>query len=218
MTGTTVELALKTAVDADDLADYLTISEVANLQTLDALFSNTTGHNHGGAHQGGPITAIPITALPDGSVTSAKIADGTIATGDLANGAVTTDKIAAGAVSNVQIAQFSGVTMSSTIYSALTGAITIDMSPSGGVIAVVLFGAAKYSGSAGRAQYGIKIDSGSVQDCSRPDPSSVFVTSGGVATASVATGSHTVTAMIRSVDNVSIVSDGGFMVAIGLKR
>src|SRR5215510_1985793 len=198
MTGTTVELALKTAIDADDLADYLTISEVANLQTLDALFSNTTGHNHGGAHQGGPITAIPITALPDGSVT--------------------TDKIAAGAVSNVQIAQFSGVTMSSTIYSALSGAITIDMSPSGGVIAVVLFGAAKYSGSAGRAQYGIKIDSGSVQDCSRPDPSSVFVTSGGVATASVATGSHTVTAMIRSVDNVSIVSDGGFMVAIGLKR
>jgi hypothetical protein len=93
MSGTTVELALKTAVDADDLADYLTISEVANLQTIDNLFSNTTGHNHGGAHQGGPITSIPAGAIPDGSITSVKIADGTIATTDLANSAVTNVKL-----------------------------------------------------------------------------------------------------------------------------
>jgi hypothetical protein len=89
MSGSTTELALKTAVDSDDNADYLTINLASSLQTLDALFSNTTGHTHSGAHQGGPVT------LPDGSITSAKIADGTIGTADLANSAVTNAKLAA---------------------------------------------------------------------------------------------------------------------------
>jgi len=57
MPGSTVELNLKTAVDSDDNADYLTISLADSLRTLDALFSSATGHNHSGAaHQGGAIT------------------------------------------------------------------------------------------------------------------------------------------------------------------
>lgn len=83
MSGTTTELALATAVDSDDNADYLTISLANSLRTVDALFNNVTGHVHNGAHQGGPITSIPISAIPDGSITSAKIADGTIAAVDL---------------------------------------------------------------------------------------------------------------------------------------
>ena len=94
MSGSTTELALKTAVDADDTADYLTLSLADSLRTLDALYNNVTGHNHNGAHQGGPITSIPAGSIPDGSITSAKIADGTIATADLANGAVTNAKLA----------------------------------------------------------------------------------------------------------------------------
>jgi len=215
MSGTTVELALKTAVDADDLADYLTISAAQNFQTLDALFNNTTGHNHSGAHQGGVIGA---SGIGPGSITSGMIADGTIATADLANGSVTTDKIAAGAVSNVQFVQVATATTSSTIYTALSGTISIDMGTTGGTIAVVLSGTTKYSSTPGRAQLGIRVDSGAVQDCSRPDATSILVASGGVASAAVSSGTHTVTAMVRSVDNVSIVVDGGFMLAIGLKR
>jgi hypothetical protein len=86
MPGTTTELALSTAVDADDNADYLTISLANSLRTVDALFNNVTGHNHGAAHQGGPIAAA---GIPAGSITSAMIADGTIATVDLAAGAAT---------------------------------------------------------------------------------------------------------------------------------
>jgi hypothetical protein len=76
MSGATTELSLATAVDADDNADYLTLSLANSLRTVDALFNNVTGHTHGGAHQGGPIGSVPITAIPDGSITSAKIADG----------------------------------------------------------------------------------------------------------------------------------------------
>jgi hypothetical protein len=85
VSGSTTELALKTAVDSDDNADYLTISLASSLQTLDALFSNTTGHTHSGAHQGGPIGTA---SIPDGSITSAKILDGTLQTADLAANAV----------------------------------------------------------------------------------------------------------------------------------
>lgn len=94
MSGNTPELSLKTAVDADDTADYLTIALASSLTTVDSLFNNTTGHSHNGAHQGGPITSIPAGAIPDGSITSAKIADGTIATADLANASVTNAKLA----------------------------------------------------------------------------------------------------------------------------
>ena len=94
MSGTTPELALSTAVDSDDNADYLTISLANSLRTVDALFSNTSGHSHSGAHQGGPIGSIAAGAIPDGSITSAKIADGSISTVDLADGAVTNAKLA----------------------------------------------------------------------------------------------------------------------------
>jgi len=87
MSGSTTELSLATAVDADDNADYLTINLANSLRTLDGLFNNVTGHTHGGAHQGGPITPAA------GSITSAMIADGTIATADLANNAVTNAKL-----------------------------------------------------------------------------------------------------------------------------
>jgi len=78
MSGTTVELNLATAVDADDNADYLTISLANSLRTVDGLFNSVTGHTHGGAHQGGPV------AIPDGSIQAV----------DIANGAVTNAKLA----------------------------------------------------------------------------------------------------------------------------
>jgi hypothetical protein len=95
MSGSTSELNLKTAVDADDTADYLTLSLADSLRTVDALFNNVTGHNHSGAHQGGPLGSgsIGTGAIADGAVTSAKIADGTIATADLADRSVTNIKL-----------------------------------------------------------------------------------------------------------------------------
>lgn len=94
MSGSTAELNLKTAVDSDDTADYLTLSLASSLQTVDALFNNTTGHSHSGLHQGGPIGSIPAGAIADGSITSAKIADGTIQAVDIAAGVVGTSRIA----------------------------------------------------------------------------------------------------------------------------
>lgn len=90
MSGSTTELSLATAVDSDDNADYLTIALANSLRTVDALFNNVTGHNHGGAHQGGQITA---SAIPSGTITSTMIADGTIQTVDLADGSVTSPKL-----------------------------------------------------------------------------------------------------------------------------
>lgn len=57
MAGTTTELALSTAVDTDDTADYLTLNLANSLRTIDALFNNVSGHTHASAHQGGPIAA-----------------------------------------------------------------------------------------------------------------------------------------------------------------
>jgi hypothetical protein len=93
MSGSTTELNLKTAVDSDDTADYLTLSLADSLRTVDALYNNVTGHTHSGVHQGGPIASIPAGAIADGSITSVKIADGTIGTVDLANTAVTPIKL-----------------------------------------------------------------------------------------------------------------------------
>jgi hypothetical protein len=70
MSGATTELALSTAVDSDDQADYLTLSLANSLRTVDALFNSITGHNHGGAHQGG---AIAPAAIPGGSITNAML-------------------------------------------------------------------------------------------------------------------------------------------------
>jgi hypothetical protein len=92
MSGTTTELALQTAVDSDDNADYLTLALANSLRTIDALFNNVTGHTHGAAHQGGPII-IGANQIADGSITSAKIADGSIATIDLADASVTSAKL-----------------------------------------------------------------------------------------------------------------------------
>jgi hypothetical protein len=93
MSGSTPELNLKTAIDSDDTADYLTLSLADSLRTVDALYNNVTGHTHSGLHQGGPVASVPISALADGSITSAKIADGAIATVDLADAAVTPVKL-----------------------------------------------------------------------------------------------------------------------------
>jgi hypothetical protein len=93
MPGATPELNLATAVDADDNADYLTLSLANSLRTVDALFNNISGHTHLGAHQGGPI-APPA----NGSITSAMIADGTITSADIADGTIQMIDIAAGAV------------------------------------------------------------------------------------------------------------------------
>jgi len=103
MSGSTSELNLKTAVDADDTADYLTLSLADSLRTVDALFNNTSGHNHGGAHQGGPLS-VSTGQIADGSITTAKILDGTIQGGDIADGAITSAKIADGTITTADIA------------------------------------------------------------------------------------------------------------------
>lgn len=100
----TPELGLQKALDADDTADYLDTSLANSLTTIDSLFSNTSGHTHGGVHQGAPIGSIPASAIPAGSIDSSKIADGAIQSIDLADGSVTTAKIAAGAVTSSSIA------------------------------------------------------------------------------------------------------------------
>lgn len=92
MSGSTTELNLRTAVDSDDNADYLTLDLANSLRTVDALFNNVTGHNHASAHQGGPLV-IGAAQIADGSVSSAKIADGSIQTVDLADGSVTSAKL-----------------------------------------------------------------------------------------------------------------------------
>ena len=121
MPGTTTELGLATAIDQDDNADYLTINLADSLRTVDALFNNVTGHNHGSAHQGGPITSIPAGSIPDGSITSAKIADGTIATADIGDSQITTLKIAANA------ATFRFRTLGVTTTPSTTSATAVDM-------------------------------------------------------------------------------------------
>jgi hypothetical protein len=93
MSGSTPEINLRTAVDSDDNADYLTLDLANSLRTVDALFNNVTGHNHGGAHQGGPLM-IGANQIADGSITSPKIADGAIGTVDLADASVTSAKLA----------------------------------------------------------------------------------------------------------------------------
>lgn len=104
MPSPTPELGLQKALDADDTADYLDTALANSLTTIDSLFSNTSGHTHGGVHQGAPIGSIPASAIPDGSITSAKIQDGTIQGYDFADGAVTNPKLAANAVTTDKIA------------------------------------------------------------------------------------------------------------------
>jgi hypothetical protein len=83
MSGSTTELNLATAVDTDDNADYLTLSLANSLRTVDALFNNVTGHNHGGAHQGG---AIAPAAIPGGSITNAMLGADVARDNQLTNG------------------------------------------------------------------------------------------------------------------------------------
>jgi hypothetical protein len=58
VTGTTPELNLPTGTDSDDIEVYLATSLPSALNTLDALFSFTTGHDHSGAHLGKPVAAV----------------------------------------------------------------------------------------------------------------------------------------------------------------
>lgn len=85
MSTLTPELNLVQAQDADDTADYLTLTNglAGTLAIIDGLFNASTGHVHGGAHQGGTLTAnsyadntLPGAKLVDGSVTYAKLAAG----------------------------------------------------------------------------------------------------------------------------------------------
>jgi hypothetical protein len=132
-------LNLKTAVDSDDTADYLTLSLADSLRTVDALYNNVTGHTHSGIHQGGPIGSVPVGALADGSITSAKIADGAIATVDLADGAITTPKLAANAVTQDVYATFSG-SISTTASDVDTGdLITITTSAGSDLLVAARF-------------------------------------------------------------------------------
>jgi hypothetical protein len=220
MSGSTPELNLKTAVDSDDTADYLTLSLAQSLQTVDALYNNVTGHTHSGAHQGGPITSIPIGAIADGAITSAKIADGTITGLDLADGAVTTAKIAAGAVSVAAYNNFGQLTTNSMTYiSFLSGAITLDMGPTGGNILVVLFATGRYESTGERIQFGIQLDAGSIQDCARNETLSAdYHVTGGVALFGAGAGSHTITPKVHSMNGASVRCDSGYMIAWGLKR
>ncbi len=61
----TPELGLQKGLDADDTADYLTISLANSLTTVDSLFSNVSGHTHAGPHQGGPIGSGSISGALD---------------------------------------------------------------------------------------------------------------------------------------------------------
>jgi hypothetical protein len=97
MSGATTELNLATAVDADDNADYLTLSLANSLRTVDALFNNVSGHTHSGAHQGGAIGTIPASAIPPNSITSAMIVDGAITSADIADGTIQAVDLAVGA-------------------------------------------------------------------------------------------------------------------------
>lgn len=60
MSDLTAELNLALCVDDDDTADYLTQTAGlrGSLNTIDGLFSSTTGHNHSGAHQGGGFSSL----------------------------------------------------------------------------------------------------------------------------------------------------------------
>jgi hypothetical protein len=152
MSGSTPELALKTAVDSDDTADYLTLSLATSLQTVDALFNNVAGHNHSGAHQGGPIAAIPASAIPDGSITSAKIADGTITSADLAPNT-------ASFITARYLAATPAASTTSPAFTTIAG-LDVPFSATGGQM--VLFAAIPWSVSAppGVAGFGAQIDSG----------------------------------------------------------
>jgi hypothetical protein len=146
MSGTTVELNLATAIDSDDNADYLTISLANSLRTVDALFNNLTGHNHGGAHQGGIV--VPVA----GSITSAMIADGTITTVDLAPGAVSQVVFAS---------SLTGESTTSTSTVPMTAPVASLTTVGGQLLA--LFTGSFYNGSvAGGAEmlFAFRVDSG----------------------------------------------------------
>jgi hypothetical protein len=178
-----------------------------------------------------PAGSISGGMIADGSITSVKIADGTIATGDLADGAVTSAKVldgtlvatdlAAGSISKTDFGTLAATTTTSTTYITLAGGATIDLAPTGGDILVVLFGSTRYNAGAGRAQFGIQMDSGTIQDCARNDaPSSaLYQVSGGVARFNgVSSGPHSIFPKLRSTDGVSVSVDNGWMLVIGLRR
>lgn len=159
MSGSTTELNLKTAVDADDTADYLTLSLADSLRTVDALFNNSSGHNHGGAHQGGPLS-VSTGQIADGAVTTAKILDGTIQNADIADatinagqkvapGTITTALLAADAVTNTAdtllVLSFSLATVGAWTVTPLS----LPFTTTGGDVLVWYTFTATHSGAAG---------------------------------------------------------------------
>lgn len=160
MSGSTPELALGTAVDADDTADYLTITLANSLRTVDGLYNNVTGHTHNGAHQGGPIGSIPASAIPDGTITSAKIADGAVTSLKIADGTIATVDIAATAVT--QATQYSATNSASTTSATavpITGAIATITTVGGPVL--VWANLAVYDNASAGATIYIQRDGGS---------------------------------------------------------
>jgi hypothetical protein len=76
LTGTTAELNLATATDSDDVEAYSVTSLVAALNSLDALFSFTTGHDHSGAHKGKPVTGAGVGTVSSPHFTSPVVDSG----------------------------------------------------------------------------------------------------------------------------------------------
>jgi hypothetical protein len=156
MSGSTPVLGLKTAVDSDDTADYLTLNLSSSLTTVDGLFSSTTGHSHSGAAaQGGPLSSIPGTALLDGAVTSAKIADGTIVAADIAANGITQMWWARGLNTNP--------TTTSVAYVDLDGngssnQLRVDMITKGGDLLVWLRASLSNSSAAGLSYIALTLD------------------------------------------------------------
>ena len=128
MSTLTPELGLVQAVDADDTADYLTLTAglAGSLAIVDGLFNSSTGHTHSGAHQGG--------ALGAGAITTANLADGSVTTPKIADGAVTAAKLDPAAVlpealfANTSTNQGADYTVAATImWVFCTAAITVTL-------------------------------------------------------------------------------------------
>ena len=245
MSGSTTELALKTAVDADDTADYLTLSLADSLRTVDALFNNVTGHSHAGAHQGGPIATVPAGSIPDGSITSAKIADGSIQGTDIADGAITSAKIADGTITSADIADGTisatdlavgaasnnvfgvwaiGGSTTATSYGVIPSTNVLNMTTVGGF--VFMFGAACVFSTAASADMaiGILVDGATwytVASMREPSGSMPMYLNGFYALGPIAAGAHTFQiGWQTSAGTMSIFTTGGNvqLMAMELRR
>ena len=130
MSNLTPELNLKTAVDDDDTADYLTLDLAGSLTTLDGMFNAGTGHAHNGAHQGSTLGP---NAFNDNSIPGAKLVDLSVTGAKIANATITPDKLAApptweSLFASSWTSQGTNYTVAATIlYVFCTAAITVTL-------------------------------------------------------------------------------------------